>query len=98
MELTEKDIKRGSLIFLLLALAILAILVIKPVFLSIFGGLLLSFIFYPVYKFVLRFVKYKNLAAAIVSIFVLLIIIVPLWFALPLVTKQVFDLFQATQT
>src|SRR3989344_5260061 len=97
MDLTEKDIKRGSLILLLLALAVLAIVIIRPVFLSIFGGLMLAFVFFPVYKFILKFVKYKNLAAGIVSIIVLLLIFVPLWFLLPLVIKQVFDLFQITQ-
>ncbi len=98
MDLTEKDIKRGSLILLLLALAVLAIMIVRPVFLAIFGGLILAFVFLSIYKFILRFVRSKNLAAGIVSIIVLLIIFVPLWFLLPLVIKQVFDLFQITQT
>jgi len=97
MDLTEKDIKRGSLILLLLALAVLAIWIVQPVFLAIFGGLMLAFVFFPVYKFFLKFVRSKNLAAGIVSILVLLLIFVPLWFLLPLVIKEVFDLFQITQ-
>ena len=97
MDITEKDIKRISLIGLLLALAITTAIIIRPVILSIFGGLLLAFIYMPVYKQVLRVVRYKNLAAALVSVLVLAIIIIPLWFALPLVIRQVFDLFQVTQ-
>ena len=73
--ITEKDVKKVSLIILIVVLAVLVFLVIKPVLLSIIAGLILAYIFYPVYKWIVRRVKYKTLAAAIVSIIVLLIII-----------------------
>src|SRR3989344_5315244 len=97
MEITEKDLRRMSLIGLLLLILVLAIIIVRPVIMSIFGGLILAFVFSPVYKQVLRVVRYRNLAAAIISIIVLAIIIVPLCLFLPLVIKQVFDLFQYTQ-
>lgn len=97
MEITEQDIKRASLITLVLALAILAFLVIKPVILSIFGGLLLAYIFFPVYKRILKYVRYKNISAISVVVIVLLLISVPTWFLAPLIIQRVFELFQFSQ-
>ncbi|MBU0466856.1 MAG: AI-2E family transporter [Nanoarchaeota archaeon] len=97
MTLTEKDVKRISLIVLIALLGILVFLIIRPVLLSIIGGLILAYIFFPVYKWIAKKVKYRSLAAALVSVLVLLIIFIPLWFLLPLMSQQVFALFQFSQ-
>jgi len=97
MSITEKDVKRMSLIVLIAALAVLVYLIIKPVLISIIGGLILAYVFFPVYKWIVKRVKYPTLGAALVSIIVLAIIFVPLWFLLPTMSQQVFDFFQKTQ-
>lgn len=97
MELNDKDLKKIMVIALVLILAFLTYLIIKPVLLSIIGGLLLAFIFFPVYKWVEKFVKYRSLAAAIVSVLVVIIIIAPLWFLIPIMVEQIFALFQLSQ-
>lgn len=97
MELNDKDLKKILVIALVLILAFLTYLIIKPVLLSIIGGLLLAFIFFPIYKWVEKFVKYRSLAAAIVSILVVIIIIAPLWFLIPIMVEQIFALFQLSQ-
>jgi predicted PurR-regulated permease PerM len=97
MKLEEKDFRILALIILLLVLIILVFLIIRPVLLSIIGGLLLAYAFHPIYKYSLKFVKYPGIAAAFVSIFAVLIIALPLWFLAPIVIQQVFDLFQLSQ-
>ena len=98
MPITEKDVKRFSLIVLLIALAGLVFFTVKPVLISILGGLILAYIFFPVYKFSVRFLKNPTLSAAVVSVIIVLLIFVPLYFILPILAEQLFEFFKATQS
>ena len=97
MEATEKDIKRISLAAFVILLGVLVFLILKPVFLSVIAGLILAYIFVPVYKWTLRLFRNKTLSASIVSVIALALILIPLWFFVPLMIKQVFDVFQFSQ-
>jgi len=63
----------------------------------VLAGLILAYIFLPVYKLLLRVIRNKTISAAIVSLFLLVLIIVPLWFVLPIASKQVFEIFRISQ-
>lgn len=89
MPIKEHEIKRYLSIAIILLLAFLAFTVIKPIALSIFGGLILAYVFYPVYKTVLSVLRERNTAALAVAIIIVLVIFIPLWFSLPIVIKQV---------
>src|SRR3989344_8313299 len=97
MPIKEKDIKRVSAILLIVFLAVLSFLVIRPIWLAIFAGLILAYIFSPVYKRVLRLVKKPDLAASIVCALLLLVIIVPLWYFVPLAVQQILNLSRYSQ-
>ncbi len=97
MVLTEKDVKRWSLILIVAALAFLVFLIIRPIIVSIIAGLLLAYVFLPVYRKLVRYIKSPNASAAIVSMLVVILIILPLWFLTPFVMQQVFDFFQLSQ-
>jgi len=97
MEFSEKDVKKVMLIFLAVALAVLAFLIVRPVVLSVLGGLILAYVFFPIYKKTCRYVKYEALAAAIVSIIVLILIALPLWFLTPMLMRQLFEIFRFSQ-
>ncbi len=98
MVLTEGDVKKFSVIFLVIILAVLVFILIKPVILSIIGGLILAYAFFPLYKIVLKSINNKNLAAVIVSLVVITLIILPLYFIIPYLVQQVFDIFKYSQT
>tara|TARA_Y100000310_G_scaffold345152_1_gene462211 strand:+ start:2235 stop:3332 length:1098 start_codon:yes stop_codon:yes gene_type:complete len=97
MELNQKDINKMIIIFIGLILAVLVFLIIKPVILSILGGLILAYIFVPIHKWILKRIKEKNTAALITSFIALIIIFIPLWFIIPLMVQQVFNVFLAFQ-
>lgn len=97
MEISEKDIKRVIVVLLLLALGVLAYFVLKPVILSIFGGLILAYVFFPVYRLVRKYIKWEGLAAAIVSILFIAAIFIPSWFLIPVIIQQTFSTFQLLQ-
>ncbi len=97
MAFANKDIKRIFVAFLLLFLAIIAFLVLKPILLSIVAGLLLAYAFNPLYKRFYRIFKEGNTAAFAVCVLIFLVIIIPLWFLIPTIIQQTFDLFNSTQ-
>src|SRR3989344_2367674 len=89
--------KRTTTAVILLGLVIISLMLIKPILLSIATGLLLAFIFYPVYKFLRKGIKSEDFAAFIVCILTIIIIVLPLWFLTPLVVQQTFDFISTTQ-
>jgi len=94
---SDDMIKKGISMALLLFLAIAAFIIIRPIFISILWGLLLAYIFYPLYKKTLSYVKEKNISALIVCLLILLIIFIPLWFLIPVILKQTFQAYSYLQ-
>lgn len=97
MDITENDAKKIVMILLLASLAILTYMIVRPVILSVIGGLILAYMFFPVHRRISKWVKNETTSAAIVSILVLLIITIPLLFLTPLVIQQAFQIFQMSQ-
>ncbi|MDO8509382.1 MAG: AI-2E family transporter [Nanoarchaeota archaeon] len=97
MELSDKNMRRMLALFLILLLAVLAFLLVRPIILSIIAGLLLAYTFFPVYIRILSKIKARNAAAIMVSLFVIILIIIPIYFVAPFLVNQVFGLFKAAQ-
>ncbi len=97
MELNEKDINKLVVIGLGVLLAVLVFLLLRPVLLSIIGGLILAYVFYPIYSRILVRVRRRGVSAAIVTLLVVLIIFLPLWFLTPILVQQVFQMFVSFQ-
>jgi predicted PurR-regulated permease PerM len=64
-------------VILLLILAILSVLIMKPFFLAIFSGALLAYLAYPLYAWLASRLKKRSLMALLVCILALIILIVP---------------------
>ena len=97
MVFEERDLRRISAIALVLLLGVLVVLLIKPVFLMVMGGLILAYLFSPVNKLVKKVVKEKNTSAAIVTLLSAAIILVPLWFVFPIIIEQLFEIIKTSQ-
>mgnify|MGYP001607793521 CR=1 FL=1 len=82
---------------LIALLGILTFIIIRPIILSIFGGLILAYIFSPLHRKIVYVVKNKTISAALVSIIVLIIIILPIWLLAPLMIDQAFEFFKFSQ-
>ncbi|MAG11089.1 hypothetical protein CMI44_02155 [Candidatus Pacearchaeota archaeon] len=81
----------------LLLLIVLAFFLLKPILLPIVMGFILSSMFSPVYDLLYKKIKHKNLSALIICIGLILIILLPLWFLMPIIIQQSFKIFQASQ-
>ncbi|MEM4326225.1 MAG: AI-2E family transporter [Candidatus Pacearchaeota archaeon] len=90
----EKDMKNFIAAILFLVLILLSILILKPIILSILLAFILAFIFSPVYNWLFKHTKSKDLSAILIIIFLFIIILTILWFFVPILVKQSFDFFQ----
>jgi predicted PurR-regulated permease PerM len=98
MEFNERDAKKFSIVALIIALGILALLVIRPVVTSLIAALILAYLFLPLQKRIVRLVKNKTFSASIVLTLVLVIIIIPTWFFIPIIVEQIFEMFKYAQS
>jgi predicted PurR-regulated permease PerM len=89
----EKSFNKIASMVLLAVLAILTFFILRPILISTIFALILSFIFYPIYKKFLLWTKNKNLSALIICLILLAIIIIPLLFFVPLLVKQTFEVY-----
>ena len=95
-KIDEAYFDRIMTVIILIALIVFSFLLLKPILLSIIFGLLLAFVFIPLYDWLYKKTKSKNLAASIIIAFLLLIIFLPIWFLTPILIDQSFKIFQTT--
>jgi len=95
--INEKVFRKVSVAIVILILAILAFMIIRPVVISIIFGLILAYIFKPVYKIIKKIFKNPSLSALIICLFALLILFIPIWFLAPILLKQVLDIYISLQ-
>lgn len=93
----EKEIIKYLVFGLIAILFIIALFIIKDILLSIVGGLLLAYIFYPLYKKLYKKIKRKNISATILIFIIIIGIAVPLWFLIPIMIRQSFEAYQYFQ-
>lgn len=71
----------------------MSIWLLKPFLVAILTGAVLAYIAYPIYKWLLKYVKRKNITAFIVAIIIGLIILIPLIIAVSLVSREAYIVY-----
>jgi len=97
MEIGEKELKKLSIILIIALVGFLSFILIRPILYSILGGLILAYVFNPVYKKISSKIGNKTISIFIVLLLLVVITIIPLWFVTPLVIQQFFEIFRSTQ-
>ncbi len=95
-KIDESYFDRIMTVIILIVLIVFSFLLLRPILLSILFGLLLAFIFNPLYSWLSKKIKSKNLSASIMLVLLLLMIILPVWFLTPILIEQSFKIFQST--
>ena len=93
----EANLKKIMVIVLLGVLFLLSFFLLRPLLLSIFLGVILAFIFYPVYNLMVKGIKNKNIAALLICLVLLAIILLPLIFLTPVLIDQSVKLYISSQ-
>jgi predicted PurR-regulated permease PerM len=87
--MTDKRFYFIILSFLVLALGYLSYLILKPFLSSIMWAIVFSIVFYPLYAFILRRLKWKHLASLITLIIILLLILGPFSYLSFILTQEI---------
>jgi len=95
--LNKERFKDIIIYVLLIGLFILTLLIIKPVISSIVYGILLAYIFHPLYKLIKTKLKNENISAFLVCLIVLTLIVGMIIILLSSLLNQVIDLYLKLQ-
>ncbi len=82
---------------ILIGLLVLSFMIIKPIILSVIMGLLLAFFFSPLYRKVYFKTNSRNISAWLVTIFLLLLMLLPTWFLASTAINQSVRIYLAIQ-
>lgn len=82
---------------ILVVLVVLSFFLLRPILLSIIFGVIFAFIFSPVHNKIYKRVKSKNLSVILISLFLVLLIMLPIWFLTPILIDQSLKIYFATQ-
>lgn len=96
-KMDEQYLKKITTAIVLVVLIVLAFLLVKPFLLSIIMGIILAFIFSPVYDWLHKYTKSKNFSALLICVLLLVLIILPLWFLTPIVIDQSIKVYMVSQ-
>jgi len=97
VKMEEEYLKKITTTIILVALLAISFFLLRSLLLSIAFGVVLAAIFSPIYRFVLKYVKYKDASAVIMCIFVIALIIIPVWFLMPVLVNQSIKIYQSSQ-
>ena len=93
----ENNLNKITALIILVSILVLSFFLLKPVLLSIIVGFILAFIFFPIYNKIYSLTKMKNVSAMIVSVVLILLIILPIWFLTPIILNQSIKFFVSSQ-
>jgi len=91
----DENFRKIATVVIVASLIVLTFLLLKPIIISIVMALVLAFVFSPIYEAIYKKTKNKDISAMIIVAFLIIIIILPLWFATPFLLIQVTNIFQA---
>jgi predicted PurR-regulated permease PerM len=80
-------------VLIIAGLFLLGVLMLKEIMIPIIFGLLLAYIFFPVFLWINKYIKNKTLATFILLLIVFIVIAIPLWLVFPLLIKQIFEVY-----
>ena len=95
--ITKENTKTVITVVLITALFALAIVIIKPIAISILFGILFAYIFYPLYKWVKSKIKNETLSALIVCVGILIILGILLILLIGSLLSQVINFYSSLE-
>lgn len=89
--------RKITTIMILAILLILSFFLLKPILMAVIIGFILAFIFSPVYNWIFKITRSKNLPSIIICLLVLALIILPIWFFSPIAIDESIKIYRASQ-
>lgn len=95
--MNQEYFKKISGIAIFVILIVFSLLILRPLFLSIIFGIILAFIFSPVYKLINKKIKSRNLSAIILCVVLIILIALCFWFLTPILLDRSIKLYIMSQ-
>lgn len=89
-KIESSEYRKYFLVSFFLVILYLSFLLVRPFITAIVSSVILSYIFYPLYKRLNNKLKRKNLSSLIITIFVILLVTLPLAFAFNKITRDIY--------
>ncbi len=84
----DKDFRKFMIPIVILILAVLSFLILKPISTAVILGLLFSYVCYPLFLGINKKIKSKSLSAFIIVALILVLVLLPVIFMIPTLTEQ----------
>ena len=81
----------------IILLAVLTFIVARPFILTIVSSMVLAYVTHPLYKRLKKILKSSSLSAAILSTIIVFAISMIVWFLMPIMIRQTFDIYTTLQ-
>ena len=81
--MADEYFKKIATTVILLGLIVLAFFMLRPILMAIIIGIVLAFIFTPVFNWTNKYLKQKNVSAFLMCVLLVIIIVIPLWYLAP---------------
>lgn len=95
--MTDNRFYNFVLLFIVVVLGYLSYQILSPFLSPIMWGVVLSLVFYPVYAFILKYVKYKAVASVMTLVIIFLVLIGPFSYFAYLLTQETVNLVNRVQ-
>lgn len=89
--------KRVMTALILIVLLVLSFFLLRPIIMSIIIGVILALIFTPIYNFLFKYIKRKNITAFLMCLFLVALIVIPLWYLAPIAIEQSIKFYVQSQ-
>ncbi len=98
MPVKDHEVRRLVIFAIIIALFVATYFIIKPIFVSTVTGLLLAYAFYPLHKKIFKLFGERNTASLASVTLIVIVLVVPIWFMIPTIIQQAFDMFTLLQS
>lgn len=92
--MNKRSISNFLVGLIIVMIMVLAFWVIQPILISIIFGLLLAYVFNPIYRKINRAIKNKTLSATILMMLITFLVLVPFIYFIPSFIQQIFMIFE----
>jgi len=93
IDIKNEEYPKYFFILLIIAVLVVVFLVVKPFITTILTGAITAYVFYPIYNWLNNKTKKKNLSALLVTILVILLITLPLFFVVDSLSKEAYVMY-----
>lgn len=93
----KKSVNKVVIILLIIGVFVATFMLLKPIIISIFWGLFVAYILHPLYIPIKKLIKYNNLSAITFSLLIIILVVVPILYFLPLFVREIFNSYIAIQ-